>query len=221
MAALSDFRLGSDVVGKNGDLAGSLVSVLVEEQGFDPKAIVVRDETTLVGRMVAEEKYFITDEVLIPISAVESATHERVQLSMPVADVRRQPPYLGYHLRPTTPLEVVLQEAQVMGGALGLPRADEIANKPADEIEIDRDENVMLGTTGHRLGHVQDLLYHQGEMVGIVIRPDGMFKHDVVLPIRFISRADDMALFADMSEQDLAALSPPPSRGEGKGEVLK
>jgi len=195
-------------VGSDGDRAGSLVSVLVEADGFDPKAIVVRDETTLVGRVAADERYFITDEVVIAISAVESATHERVQLSMPAAEVRRQPPYLSYRLKPMTPAEVVLQEAQVLGGALGLPKADEIANKSADQVEIDRDENVMLGKTGRRLGHVQDVLYDGGELVGIVIRPDGLFKHDVVLPIRFISRADDMALFADIGETEIEALKP-------------
>jgi hypothetical protein len=208
MAQLSDFRLGSDVVGKDGAMAGTLVSVLVDADGFDPKAIVVRDETSLVGRVVAEEKYFITDEVVIPITAVESATHERVQLSMPAGDVRRQAPYLSYKLKPVTPAEAVLHEAEFLGGALVLPKADEIANKPAGEIEIDRDENVMLGQTGRRLGHVQDVLYDRGEMAGVVIRPDGLFKHDVVLPIRFISRADDMALFADIREADIEKLRP-------------
>jgi uncharacterized protein YrrD len=215
MAELSDFRLGSNVLGQDGEMAGTLVSVLVDGEGLDPKAIVVRDETTLVGRMVAEEKYLITDEVVIPLSLVESATHDRVQLSIPAAHVRGQPPYLSYRLKPLTSGQALLEEAQLLGGGLALPPEDEIANKPAGEIEIDRDENVMLGQTGHRLGHVQDVLYDAGELVGIVIRPEGMFKHDVVLPIRFISRADDMALFADIGESDLAKLSPPPFKGEG------
>lgn len=208
MAQLSDFRLGSDVVGNDGAMAGKLISVLVEADGFDPKAIVVRDETSLVGRIVAEEKYFITDEVVIPISAVESATHVHVQVSMPAADMRRQPPYLSYKLKPVTPGEALLHEVEFLGGGLVLPKADEIANKPAGEIEIDRDENVMLGKTGRRLGHVRDVLYDNGEMVGVVIRPDGFFKHDVVLPIRFINRADDMALFADIREAAIEELKP-------------
>lgn len=208
MARLSDFRLGSEIVGSDGEKAGSLVSVLVEEQGFDPKAIVVRDETSLVGSLMAGEKYFITDEVVVPMPLVASAAHDRVQLSIPAADVRKQPAYMAYHLKPMTPAEVVLEEAQVLGGALGLPKADEIANKAADQIEIDLNENVMIGKTGRRLGHVHDVLYDRGEMVGIVIRPEGMFKQDVVLPVRFISRADDMALFVDVRESDIQNLKP-------------
>jgi len=96
----------------------------------------------------------------------------------------------------------------VLGGGLGLPKLDEIANKPDGQIEIDRGENVMLGTTRHRLGRVEDVLFDHGELIGVVIRPDGFFKRDVVLPTRFINRADDMALFADLTESDIEQLKP-------------
>jgi hypothetical protein len=51
-------------------------------------------------------------------------------------------------------------------------------------------------------------LLDHGELIGVVIRPEGMFKRDVVLPIRFINRADDMALFADLTESDIDELKP-------------
>jgi sporulation protein YlmC with PRC-barrel domain len=203
----SDFRLGADVLASDGSKAGTLASVLVEAKGYDPKAIVVKDDSSIAGRLVAEEKLFITDEVVVPIAAVASATHEVIRLSMSADDLHRQPPYLSYRFKPLTRGEASLEEVDFLGGGLGLPaNAEELANKPADEIEIDRDENVMLGKTGHRLGRVHDLLYDQGDLVGLVIRPEGFFKRDVVLPIRFISRADDMALFADLDESDVEHL---------------
>jgi len=207
VAQLSDFRLGADVLTSDGTKAGTLASVLVEAKGYDPKAIVVKDDSSIAGRLVAEEKLFVTDEVVVPIAAVASATHELIRLSMAADDLRRQPPYLSYRFKPLTRGEASLEEVDLLGGGLGLPaNAEEVANKPADEIEIDRDENVMLGKSGHRLGRVHDLLYDQGDLVGLVIRPDGYFKRDVVLPIRFISRADDMALFADLDESDVEHL---------------
>jgi uncharacterized protein YrrD len=66
----------------------------------------------------------------------------------------------------------------------------------------------MLGQTGRRLGRIHDLLYDQGKLAGVVIRPEGFFKRDVVLPMKFISRADDLALFADLTESDVEHLQP-------------
>lgn len=208
MAELSDFRLGADVVGSDGTKAGTLACVLVEEHGFEPKAIVVKDERTFAGRLRAEEKLFVTDEVVVPVSDVESVTRDAVQLSISAGDVRRQPPYITYRLKQPTAEGAVLEEAQVLGGGLGVPSAQEVANKPQDQIEIDRDERVMLGKTGRTLGRIHDLLYDHDKLIGVVIRPQGFFKRDVVLPVRFISRADDLALFANITQSDIEQLKP-------------
>ena len=208
MLELSDFRLGADVVANDGNRVGTLVSVIVDETGFEPRSLVVKDAATPAGRLLADEKLLTTDEVVIPITAVVSATHDLVRLSMSEPDVRRQPLYLSYRPKPMTVEEAVVEDAEILTGGIGLPQEEEFANKPAGEIEIDRDENVMLGTTGRRLGRVQDVLFDHGELIGVVIRPDGFFKRDVVLPIRFIERADDMALFAHLDESDIENLKP-------------
>jgi sporulation protein YlmC with PRC-barrel domain len=208
MPDVSDFRLGSDVFASDGSKVGTLVSVIVDEKGFDPRSLVVKEEESLGGRLRADSSLFITDEVVIPIAAVESATHDLVRLSMSSPDIRRQPLYLSYRPKPLTVEEAALEDADVLTGTIGLPPEEEIANKPASQVEIDRDENVMLGTTGQRLGRVQDVLFDHGELIGVVIRPDGFFTRDVVLPIRFVSRADDMALFADLDKSDIENLKP-------------
>jgi sporulation protein YlmC with PRC-barrel domain len=208
MPELSDFRLGADVVDKNGRKAGSLASVLVDQDGFEPKAIVVRDATSLLGRLVAAERLLVTDEVVIPFSAVESATHEEVHLSLSASEVRNQVPYLSYRLRQDSPEGALMREAELLGGGLGVPNLEEVANKPNSVIEIDRDENVMIGKTGRKFGHVHDLLFDDGELTGVVVRPEGIFTQDVVLPIRFLGRSDDLALFADVGEKDIEQLKP-------------
>jgi uncharacterized protein YrrD len=208
MPELSDLRLGADVVASDGDKVGTVVRIIVDEQGFSPRALVVKDEASLAGRLLSDEKFLTTDEVVIPISAVESATNDEVRLSMSGPDVRRQPLYLSYRNQPMTTDDAVVEEADLIGGGLGLPKLEEIANKPADQIEIEHGENVMLGKTGRRLGRVEDVLFDHGELVGVVIRPEGFFKRDVVLPVRFIERADDMALFAQLDESDIEQLKP-------------
>jgi sporulation protein YlmC with PRC-barrel domain len=208
MLGLSDFRLGAEVVDNNGQKAGTLVSVIVDEKGFEARALVVKDDASLAGRLLSAEKLFTTDEVVIPISAVESATRDQVRLSLSASDIRRQPLYLTYRREPLTTEDAVLETGELLGGGLGLPKADEIANKPVGEIEIDSGENVMLGTSGHRLGTVRDVLFDHGKLAAVVIRPEGFFKRDVVLPMSFIDRADDMALFARLEESDIENLKP-------------
>ena len=208
MPDLSDFHLGADVIDNDGRKAGKLVSVIVDEKGFEPRALVVKDEATLAGRLLAGEKLFTTDEVVIPISAVDSASHEGVRLSLSGPDIRRQPLYLSYQLQPETVEEAVVEEAEFLTGGLGLPKAHEVANKGAGQIEIERGENVMVGDTGRRLGTVEDVLFDHGELIGIVIHPEGLFTRDVVLPVRFIERADDMSLFAQLNQSDVEQLKP-------------
>ncbi len=208
MAELSDLRLGAAVVANDGSKVGIVESVIVDEEGFSPRALVVKDEATLAGRLIAGEKLFTTDEVVIPIGAVESATHDEVRLSMSAPEVRRQPLYLSYRREPMTTEDALVEEGELIGGGLGLPKAQEIANKAHNQIEIDRGENVMLGKTGRRLGRVEDVLFDRGALIGVVIRPEGFFKRDVVLPIKFIERADDLALFAQLEESDIEQLKP-------------
>jgi len=205
---VSDFRLGSDVIASDGNKAGTLISVIVDEKGFEPRALVVKEVESLGRRLRVAESLFITDEVVVPIAAVISATHDLVRLSLSGSDVRRQPLYLSYRPKRLTVEEAALEDADVLTGNIALPPEQEIANKPASQIEIDRGENVMLGTTGHRLGRVHDVLFDHGKLTGVVIRPDGFFTRDVVLPAEFIERADDMALFAHLDESDIENLKP-------------
>lgn len=208
MPELSDFHLGADVVASDGRKVGTLASVVVEEDGFDPRALVVKEEESFAGRLQSAESMFVTDEVVIPIAAVESASRGLVRLSMSGPDVSRQPLYLSYRPKPLTVEDAALEDADVLTGGLAMPKFEEIANKELGEIEIDGGENVMLGQTGRRLGRVHDVLVDRGELIGVVIRPDGFFRRDVVLPIKFIDRADDMALFAHLDESDIEQLKP-------------
>jgi sporulation protein YlmC with PRC-barrel domain len=206
MPALSDFHLGAEVVAGDGRKVGTLARVVVQANGFDPKALVVKEEESFAGRLLSAESLAVSDEVIVPISAVESATHDVVKLSMSSHDVRHQPPYLSYQLRPLSAGTAAFEEASVVTGGIALPTYEEIAAKAPDEIEIERGENVMLGTSGVRLGTVQDVLFDKGEMIGVVVRRDGLFKKDVMLPIRFISRADDLSLFAHLEQSDIDQL---------------
>lgn len=187
-------------------MIGTLIGLLVEAEEFDPHAIVVKEDESFAGPLLAAESALVTDEVAIPITAVINADHEKVQLNLGARDVRRLPPYLSYHYRALTKLDVAREALALATATPMLPVVDQTAAKPADEIEIDAGENVMLGKTGRKLGHVKDVLYDHGELIGVVMHPEGLFKHDVLLPVRFLGRSDDLALFAHLDESDLERL---------------
>jgi hypothetical protein len=66
----------------------------------------------------------------------------------------------------------------------------------------------MLGHSGRKLGHVREALIDKGEFIGIVMHPEGLFKHDLIVPVRFLKRSDDLALFVDANDEDLRNLKP-------------
>src|SRR5258708_35769273 len=99
-------------------------------------------------------------------------------------------------------LAPVVEEGEFVVGGLGLPKAEEVANKPADQIEIDRGENVMLGKTGRRLGRGEGVLFDHGQLIGGGMRPAGFFKRGVGVAIGFIEGAVDQALCAPLTEAD-------------------
>lgn len=209
MPGLADFHFGARVVSRDGREVGSLHRLVVQEEGLDPRAIVVKEGARFSGRLLAPGSWYLVDDVLIDVAAVASADRERVELRLTAAEVRRQPPYLSYTYRPLTRGQAAAaQLGLLLPGTVEAPNLEEHARKRSDELEIEEGENVMLGRTGRRLGHVRDVLVDEGELVGIVLRPEGFFKEDVVLPVRFLERGDDLALFAQLSERDLEELKP-------------
>ncbi|HEX6350380.1 MAG TPA: PRC-barrel domain-containing protein [Candidatus Dormibacteraeota bacterium] len=205
---LNDFHLGAEVVSRDGRRIGSLARVIVDEEGYDPRAIVVHEDGRFAGHLLAPGSWFLADELLVPIKSVVRAGSERVELELDAADVRRLPPYLSYHYRPLTRADAAARALALATSTVAAPAVTETANKSATELEIDAGENVMLGRTGRVLGHVRDVLVDDGELVGIVMHPTGFFEHDVVLPVRFLDRSDDLALFADLQPEDLEKLKP-------------
>ena len=203
-----DLHLGARVVSADGKDIGELVHVLVDGD-YRLKALVVKESAGFSGRWLAPGSLLVNDEFIVPTDAVTSVNHERIGLTLSSADARRLSPYLGYREKGETVGEEAEDVAVVLGSGPGVPHwLEQVANKPAGELEIDAGENVMLGDTGKKLGAVKDVLFDGGELVGVVLRPEGFFKKEVILPRRFLSRSDDLALFAQLDESDLEHLEP-------------
>jgi sporulation protein YlmC with PRC-barrel domain len=202
-----DFHLGAAVFAGDGREIGELVHVLVDSE-YRLQALVVKESRGFSGHRLSPGSMLVADEFIVPRDAVKSVGHDRIDLAMSSAEARSLQPYLAYREK----LETLGEEAQDFVGVLApspeIPNwIEQVANKPPGELEIDGGENVMLGHTGKKLGTVKDVLFDSDQLIGVVVRPEGLFKKDVILPRRFLSRSDDAALFAELDESDLEHLA--------------
>lgn len=205
--AQDDFHLGAQVYSSDGTEIGDLVHVLTKGDGYEIDAVVVKETRRFAGHELASELTTILDEFIVPRQAIKAASHDRVELSLNDSQIRRLPGYLRWREKGESALEEAEDEASILGSSPELPRwLEEVANKPADELEIDGGENVMLGHTGKKLGHVKDVLVDGTQLVGIVMQPQGFFRTEVIVPRRFLVRSDDAALFVNLTKDDLERL---------------
>lgn len=203
-----DFHLGADVHSRDGKEVGKLVHVLVDSD-YRLKSLVVKESAGFSGRLLSPRSMLVADEFIVPKEAVASVTHDRVDLKLSAAEMRDLPPYLAYREKPESLGEELEDEAGILGSGPEVPHwLEQVANKPPDELEIDEGENVMLGRTGKKLGTVKDVLFDGDELVGVVLKPEGLFTKEVILPRRFLDRSDDAALFARLDEKDVEHLEP-------------
>lgn len=203
-----DFRPGARVVASDGKEIGKLAHVLVDGE-YRLRGIVVAESRGFSGSLLAPGSLLVNTEFIVPRGAVKAVDREQIELAISSAGARRLQPYLSYREKGETLAEEAEDEAGMLGAGPEIPQwLEQVANKPADELEIDGDENVMLGHTGKKLGAVKEVLFDDGQLVGVVLLPDGLFRHEVILPRRFLGRSDDAALFAQLDESDVEHLEP-------------
>jgi sporulation protein YlmC with PRC-barrel domain len=211
-----DLRLGATVHTSDGHHAGTLQRIVVDAESWDPHAMIVRETNWFSGREFAPGAGMMVAEVIVPLDAVADAGPDGIRLTLDKRATRALPPYLSYQYSPLERGDGLRYAAALAGGSLGIgpmfPLLQEAADESPGDIEIRHGENVMIGHGGDKLGTVQDVLFDEGELVGIVVRPTGFFAHDVVVQVRFLDRSDDLALFLRMTPEDVRHLSEAPAQ---------
>jgi sporulation protein YlmC with PRC-barrel domain len=203
-----DFHLGADVRSSDGKEVGRLVRVLVDGTDYGLQALVVKEGREFTGHLLSPTSMLLADEIIVPKDAIKDVSHDRIELLLNAGEVRRLAPYLSYRHQGESAGEELADIANALISNPAVPKSyAEVANKPEGELEIESGENVMLGHTGKKLGAVKDVLFDGDQLVGIVLR-QGLLRHEVILPRRFLGRSDDLALFAELSDEDLHHLEP-------------
>ena len=198
----ADLRPGAPVYSSDGDHVGSLERVLVDATTMELRQLVVKETPRTSGHHWYQGANTLIHDVIVPADRVRDATEQRVDLDLTLSAVRRLPPYLSYQYVGATPGQMVVG----LAGATVWTVAEK-SREPAGELEVSKDENVMLKHSGKVLGHVHDLVYDNDELVAVVVRRHGLRSHDVLLQARFLERSDDAALFAHITEEDLEHLT--------------
>ena len=202
-----DFHLGATVRSSDGREIGKLVHVLVGPD-YGLHSLVVKESGSFSGQRFAPGSMLVADEFIVPKDAAAKVSRDVVELTLSAADVRRLPPYVAYEEKGESAAEFAEDAAGVIGSGPALPNwLEQVAHKSPDELEIDEGENVMLGHTGKKLGTVKGVLFDGGQLVGVVLLPEGWFKSEVILPRRFLDRSDDLALFVNITESELERLA--------------
>ena len=212
-----DFHFGAAVHADDGREVGTLVRLVVDGESWEPVGIVVHERARLTGHALGSVFGMFPDEVAVPIDSVRSATRERVELDLSVAEFRRLPPYLYEQPAPEAPARATAASLGRAAGFSVVSAGHQVADKPAGAIEIRRADSVMVGHQGRRLGRVHDVVFDDGELAGAVVRVDGEGGGEVLVPVRFFDRSDDGALFVAMSEEQVVQLRR--ADGESDGPV--
>jgi uncharacterized protein YrrD len=204
---VEDFHFGAPVFSSDGERVGDLHRLIVDENTMELHAIVAQETRHFSGHHLSGHA-LLEDDLAIPIDALRSVSRERIDVDLTARQLRRLHPYLSYRTAPITSGDVGKEYLALLGSAGYVKPLLEEHRKRPGELEVRPGENVMLGRTGHRLGTVRDVLVDGGELIGIVMHPEGFFKEDVVLQVRFLDRSDDLALFAHLTDEDLKHLEP-------------
>ncbi len=198
----TDLHLGAGVYSSDGKHVGSVERVLISDEGMGLRHIVVKESAIASGHHWYQGANMLIHDVMVPAAAIANATKERVNLNITLSQVRHLPPYLSYQYVGVSPKQLA---ESLVGGSPSWTYSESAA-KPKGEMEVSKGENVMFKESVEILGHVHDLVYDGGELVGIVVRPDILLTHDVLIQTRFIDRGDDLALFAHITEDDVKHL---------------
>jgi hypothetical protein len=165
---------------------------------------VIKESPVASGHHWYQEAHLLIDTVMVPVDSIASLTQGKIDLLLSLADIRHLPPYLSYENLGSSPFNIFLQ---VDTESWATASISETAARPPDELEVRKDENILLEDLSDIIGQVHDLIFDGGKLVAVAVRP-GLFKREVLIQCRFLHRSEHGALVARISKKDVEQLQP-------------
>ena len=213
-----ELKFGLSVVTTDERDVGTLHRVVIDGDSLQVSGIVVQRRLLESGNLLKPGGWEKPRDQLVPIAAVLGADEDEVRISPTEEEFLALPPYvIGAVPEPdgdwTPPRGFVAEDATMRAGALlggGLyePPRDEIENRQPSERHLSHGAAVWQREPHTHLGDVDRVLMDDvsNEATALVVRRGVIFKHDVVLPLRYVVDLLDDLVHVDIPRATLDAL---------------
>jgi len=180
---LEDLHAGAPVVSRDGDRLGKLSRVVVQKETLRLTHLVVD-----AGR---------GGERVVPLGVLREAQADAVRLSMDAAEFRdlsvqydtRVYAPIGDAQRGRLDVSDVSRFVASIPGEMGPGVMMDVLAKEPDEVDIAKDSPVWRLDPHQKIGDVERVIFDERsrKIAALVVRRGIVFKHDVVLPARYIT----------------------------------
>lgn len=208
----TDLNTGADVYSSDGHKLGELSRLVLRRGDFSITHVVVN-----IGKGILDSGF--DNDRILPITAVTSATADRIELNLTAETFEVSPEYSeeGFEApQDVTPGEFDLPDvvnrlenaAAIMNSVSGSWRVQRL-NRPLDTLDVKEGMGVWRSDPHTKVGDVERGLFDPttGQLQALVLKRGFILTHDVVLPARYITEViDDISVRVDMSDEEIAHL---------------
>ncbi|HEX5368557.1 MAG TPA: hypothetical protein VFY10_04000 [Dehalococcoidia bacterium] len=213
-----DLKAGVDVVSSDGHKLGQLQRMVLRRGDLSVTHIVIDIGFLRSGHHLWEGGLGLDYDRVVPIGQIHAASDERVELKLTATEFKDTPEYTSESFEAPQDLtpnafdlpDVVnrLENFAAIINSTSNTWIVEKLNKPLDAVDIKEGTPVWRVEPHENLGDVKRLLLDpaSGALRAFVIRRGLIFKHDVILPKRYIAELFDDIVRVDISNEELAQL---------------
>ena len=216
-----NLHTSADVYSLEGEKLGELKRVVVRRSDFTLTHVVVDIGFLRSGRSLWDGGLGLDYDRIIPIDAVAAASDDRVDLNINVEEFKAAPEYTEESFEPVadpSPNEFDITDVTIRAEVI----ADAIAstpgawvttrlNKPIDSADLAEGVDVWRQEPHQKLGDLKRVLVDErsGQVTALVVQQGFILKHDVVLPVRYITQIlDGGVVRVDLTDDEIAMLRP-------------
>ena len=192
-----NLEIGAPVRTRDGRHIGEVHRILVDLEDSAAVGIVV-----LKGRLLARD-------VLVPLDFVDHVDGDTVVLALDDNELDRLPDFVFNEILAPPPTWTA---GPYPDGTFYVPVRQ---RKRLGQHQVDLTPGTAVHALDGEIGRVDQIELDpvSGELEAFWIRADGVFGHDIRVPVEWVQRADDSGVYVKGSRSDIETRLGPPSRG--------